>query len=343
MLNSCQHHALTIRGSRAEAGRTRQAGRTPRGCSAAAARGLGPAGHGSPGHAPGHACRRRCTEGRHIWATGSTGRHGGVNRCACPGPLAACMLSRAVATAQRRVSGIHRFTPSAQLYPAILQRHLWGLLATACSVMRMVVCGLASGACNRHSWRSGCCLHLTDIVRISVLRQLACSTGRPTSKRKKWQPAPEGPGAEAEERGEGGRVKRKQTRRPDRRVLLLSPRAGHETAQHFQLTAWTICLESRAKLWALSCTVLRKSCSAGLTCKTERASYPDWRQHIKNRSGVPASPALSHRQLMGCRLCHHENCFVTPTYNYPGEKKRIFCVTHKLEGMVSDLSDVFSA
>lgn len=38
---------------------------------------------------------------------------------------------------------------------------------------------------------------------------------------------------------------------------------------------------------------------------------------------------------MTCRLCHHEGCFVTPTYNYPNEKKRIFCVTHKLDGMVS--------
>ena len=35
-----------------------------------------------------------------------------------------------------------------------------------------------------------------------------------------------------------------------------------------------------------------------------------------------------------CRLCHFEGCFVTPTYNYPGQKKRIFCVTHKKEGMV---------
>lgn len=26
---------------------------------------------------------------------------------------------------------------------------------------------------------------------------------------------------------------------------------------------------------------------------------------------------------------------MTPTYNYPNEKKRIFCVSHKLDGMVS--------
>ena len=38
-----------------------------------------------------------------------------------------------------------------------------------------------------------------------------------------------------------------------------------------------------------------------------------------------------------CRLCHHEGCFVTPTYNYPNEKKRVYCVTHKVEGMVSQL------
>ena len=107
-----------------------------------------------------------------------------------------------------------------------------GAAGNGSRVMRKVMCGLAGGACNQHSWGSGCRLHLTAIARFSVLRQLACSTGRPTSKRKKWQPAPEGPGAEGEERGEGGRVKRKQTRRPDRRVLLLSPKAGHVTAQH---------------------------------------------------------------------------------------------------------------
>ena len=39
------------------------------------------------------------------------------------------------------------------------------------------------------------------------------------------------------------------------------------------------------------------------------------------------------------RLCHHEGCFVTPTYNYPNEKKRIFCVSHKLDGMVSHSAD----
>lgn len=39
-------------------------------------------------------------------------------------------------------------------------------------------------------------------------------------------------------------------------------------------------------------------------------------------------------EWVSARLCHHEGCFVTPTYNYPNEKKRIFCVTHKLDGMV---------
>ena len=88
---------------------------------------------------------------------------------------------------------------------------------------------------------------------------------------------------------------------------------------------------------------LDEACSTRLTCKIERAAYPDWRQLIRICSRMPASPDSSHQQLVGCRLCHHENCFVTPTYNYPGEKKRIFCVTHKLEGMVSNLADVFSA
>ena len=94
------------------------------------------------------------------------------------------------------------------------------MLTTACSVIRKVICGLAGGARTQHSWGSVCCLHLTAISVFSALRGLAHPTGRPTSKRKKWQPAPEGLGAEGEERGEGGRVKRKQTRRPDRRVHM---------------------------------------------------------------------------------------------------------------------------
>ena len=92
MLNSCQRQALTRKaGSRAEAACARQAGRAPRGWWAAAACGVGPACHGPPGHAPGHACRRRYTEGPCVWAARSTGRHGRSNRCACPAPwLPAC-------------------------------------------------------------------------------------------------------------------------------------------------------------------------------------------------------------------------------------------------------------
>jgi len=32
--------------------------------------------------------------------------------------------------------------------------------------------------------------------------------------------------------------------------------------------------------------------------------------------------------------CKSENCFKCPTYNYQGEKKRLYCSSHKLEGMV---------